>query len=253
MPDRAVSLLVGTSYLDTIKPDQVGQAAALLASHGLAEASHTLLEGGKPELRLHRDAGAVVALCSTGLAAPWRLTDVTWPPGGPACDPGLRYAPARAVRTGPAPPALLKLDNHNLLALAEDGTWHLAGWACTIVGSHVRDAWKAELAAPGGHRTTIAGLRHATRTAPPVPAGMQVHGVEAMDPRTRRAWDGILMHYGATATSAGWHLAVTPALAGSLIYNLDQKHLSWLVPSLDAPPHPRLAPADAPPGPGVRP
>lgn len=255
MPDRRVSLLVGTSYLDTVKPEQVGQAAALLASHGLAEAPRTLLDGGKPDLRLHRDAEALIALCSTGLAAPWRLTEVLRPPVGPACDPGLRYAPARAGRTGPATPALLRLDDHEFLVRAEDGTWRQAGWAYTIIGDHVRDAWKAELAAPGQYRTSIAALRQATRTAPPVPTGTQalVRGVDAMDQRTLRAWARVIERGEATATAAGWTLAATPALVGFLIANLGQEHLSWLVPSLDAPPHPRLAPADGPPGPGIWP
>ncbi len=134
---------------------------------------------------------------------------------------------------------------------AGDGAWHLAGWVHEIVGRHVRDAWRDELAAPGGYRTSIAALRHVARTAPSVPAGTKVlvHGVEEMDQRTRRAWAGIAEHYAATATAAGWHLAVTPALAGILICNLDRKHLSWLVPPLDAPEQARLALLDGPPAP----
>lgn len=242
MPDMAVRLTVGSSYLDTIQPDQVAQAAALLAAHGLAEAARTLQEGDTPQLRLHRDAEVVAALGSTGLAAPWRLIGMTWPPSGPACDAGLGHAPARARRAHPSPPALLKLDDNNLLAQAEDGTWRLAGWAYTIIGDYVRDAWEAELAAPGQHRASIAALRHAARDAPPVPAGTQalVHGVEAMDPRSLRAWAGIKEGCGAKATAAGWVLAAMPEVVSYLVHNLRREHLSWLVPPLDAPPQASL-------------
>ena len=251
MPDRAVSLQGGASCLDAISPDRIADAAALLASHGLAEASRTLQGGGKAELRLHRDAKAVAALCGNGLAVPYDLIRTMWPPGGPACEPSLRYVPARAARTGSTPPALLRLDDNNLLIQAGDGTWQLAGWAYDLIGRHVRTAWRDELAAPGQYRTSIAALRHAARAAPTVPAGTQVlvHGVEEMSKRTRWAWTRIAEHHEPTATPVGWQMPVTPALAGSLICNLEQKHLSWLVPSLDAPPQARLALADALPTP----
>ena len=252
MPDQSVRLLCGASYLDAISSERIVDAAALLASHGLAEASRTLQEGGKAELRLHRHAEAIADLCGAGLASSFRLIDMVRPPDGPTCDPDLGYAPARAGRTGPTPPVLLRLDD-NLLMQAGDGTWHLAGWAYDLVGRHVREAWQGELAAPGGYRTSIAALRHAARTAPPVPAGTQVlvHGVEGMDKRTRWAWARIAERQEVTATAAGWQLAVTPALAGSLICNLDRKHLSWLVPSLDAAPQVQLALSDGPPGPAA--
>lgn len=253
MPDRAVSLQGGASCLDAISPDRIADTAALLASHGLAEASRTLQAGGKAELRLHRDAEAVAALCGNGLAMPYDLIRMTWPPGGPACEPSLRYVPARAARTGPTPPTLLRLDDNNLLMRVGDGTWQLAGWAYDLIGRHVRAAWQDELAAPGQYRTSIAALRHATRTAPPVPAGTQalVHGVEGMDRRTLRAWAGITERHAATATAAGWRLEVTAALVGSLVHNLDRKHVSWLVPPLDAPPQPRPALVDEPAGPAA--
>ncbi len=73
MPDLAVGLSGGTSCLDAIEPDRIADAAALLAAHGLAEASRTLLAGGRAELRLHRDAEAVTALCGNGFAAPYDL------------------------------------------------------------------------------------------------------------------------------------------------------------------------------------
>lgn len=248
MPDRAVSLSGGASYLDAISPDRIAGAALLLASHGLAEASRTLQAGGRAELRLHRDAEAVAALCAAGLAAPYRLIDMAWPPGGPASDPGLGYAPAPASRTGPNPPALLRLDDNHLLAQAGDGAWHLAGWTYEVVGRHVRDAWKGELAAPGQYRTSIAALRNAARTAPPVPAGTQalVHSVERMDKRTLWAWGRIAERQEATATAAGWHLAATPAVVGSLVHNVPREHLSWLVPPAGAPPQARLALAGEP-------
>ncbi len=250
MPDRTLSLSGGVSYRDAISPDRIADAAMLLASHSLAEASRTLQAGGRAELRLHRDAGAVAALCAAGLVAPYKLIDMAWPPGGPASDPGLCYAPARAGQPGPIPPALLKLDDYNLLIQAGDGAWHLAGWAYEVVGRHVRDAWRGELAAPGQYRTSIAALRHATRTAPPVPAGTQalVHGVEEMDKRTLWAWERIAERHEATATAAGWHLAATPAVVGSLVHNLDRKHLSWLVPSVGVPPQARLALMSEPSG-----
>ena len=253
MPDQAVRILCGASYLDTISPDRIAGAAALLTSHGLAEESRTLQEGGNAELRLHRDAEAIAALCGAGLASSFRLLDMVRPPDGPACDPRLGYAPARAGRVETTLPTLLKLGDNDLLVQAADGTWDVAGWAYDLVGRHVREAWQGELAAPGGYRTSIAALRHAARTAPPVPAGTQVlvHGVEGMDKRTRWAWARIAERQEVTATAAGWQLAVTPALAGSLICNLDRKHLSWLVPSLDAAPQVQLALSDGPPGPAA--
>ena len=241
MPDRAVSLSGGASRLDTIRPDRIADAAALLASHGLAEASRTLQEGSKAELRLHRDAEAVAALCGAGLAASYRLIDVTRPPNGPGCAPGLDYAPARSRQTSPAPPALLKLDGDNLLVQAEDGAWRLAGWAYDLIRRHVGGAWKGELAAPGQYRTAIPALRRAAQAAPPVPARTHalVHGVEGMDKPTLRAWADIAGQHEAAATPDGWRLAATPALVSSLVHTLDRKHVSWLVPSLDAPPQPR--------------
>jgi len=250
MPDRAVRLTAGPSYLETIRPDQVMQAAALLASYGLSEAAGSLEKGGKPELRLHRDTEAIVSLYGAGLAAPWRLIEMTPPPSGPAFGGGLGYAPKRGCRTDTPPPPLLKLDDYNFLMQAGDDTWHLAGWAYTIIGCHVRDAWEAELAAPGQYRNSVAALRRATRTAPPLPDGTQalVHGVDAMDKGTSQDWVGITQHHEATATPAGWTLAATPALVGSLVHSLGRKHLSWLVPSLDAPPQACLPLEGRPPG-----
>lgn len=246
MPDQAVALSSGTSFLHAIRPDRMADAAALLASRGLAEASRALQGDGKAELRLHRDAEAVAALCGARLAAPYRLIDMARPPDGAGCALDLRYAPARSGRTSPAPPALLRLDGDNLLAQAGDGAWRLAGWDHELIGRHVEDAWTGELAAPSGYRTSIAALRHAARAAPPVPAGTQalVHGVGEMDKRTLRAWARIAEQHEAAATPDGWRLAATPALVSCLVHNLDRKHVSWLVPSLDAPPQARLALAD---------
>lgn len=250
MPDRLVSLSGGASYLDAIGPDRIADAAALLMSHGLAEASRTLESGGTAELRLHRDTEAVAALCASGLAAPYDLIRMTWPPDDPTCDPGLGYAPARAGRTSPTQQVLLRLDGNNLLVQAGDGTWKLAGWAYELVGHHVREAWRGELAVPGQYRTSIAALRHAAQSAQPVPVETQalVHGVEGMDGRTQRAWTAIKNRHEAMATAAGWQLAATPELVGSLVHNLPRKHLSWLVPSVGAPPQARLALMDEPSG-----
>ena len=250
MPDQAVRILCGASYLDTISPDRIAGAAALLTSHGLAEESRTLQEGGNAELRLHRDAEAIAALCGAGLASSFRLLDMVRPPDGPACDPRLGYAPARAGRVETTVPTLLKLGDNDLLVQAADGTWDVAGWVYDLVGRHVREAWQRELAAPGEYRTSIAALRHAARSAPSVPTGTQVliHGLEEMSKRTRWAWTRIAERHEPTATPAGWQIPVTPALASSLICNLEQKHLSWLVPSQDAPPRASLSPEDRPPG-----
>ncbi len=93
-------------------------------------------------------------------------------------------------------------------------------------------AWEDELAAPGQYRTCIAAFRQAVQGAPAVPAGTQVlvHGVEAMDKRTQRAWAAIRLHYQTTDVAAGWQLTVTHELAGVLICNLERKHLTWLLP-----------------------
>ncbi len=234
MPDLAVSLTSGTSYLDTVGPDRLTDVTALLASHGLAEASLTLQAGARTELHLHHDADAVAALCDAGVVSPHRLLQMTWPPSQPACEPGLGYAPATAPRACPSPPALLKVDDNSYLAEGSDGVWHYAGWAYEIVRRHVKEAWRAELAAPGQYRTCIAAFRQAVQGAPAVPAGTQVlvHGVEEMDKRTQRAWTAIRPHYQATPVASGWQMTVTHELAGVLICNLERKHLTWLLPPL---------------------
>lgn len=248
MPDLAVSLSSGVSYLDAISPGRLADAAALLASHGLGEASRTLQAGGRAELRLHRDADAVAALCDTRIAAPHRLLPIAWVPSQLATDPGLGYVPAPLARAAARPPAVLRLDTYDHLMQAEDGAWHHAGWAYTIVGRHVEQAWEAELAAPGQYRTSIAALRHAVANAPPIPAGTQVlvHGVDGMDQPTQRDWTAIAAHHPATATEAGWLLPVTPGLPSRLVHSIGRKHLTWLVPPLDAPPQARLFPLDGP-------
>jgi len=223
---------VQTSYLDTVGPDRLTDVTALLASHGLAEASLALQAEARTELHLHRDADAVAALCDTGVVSPHRLLQISWPPGQHPCEPRLGYAPATAPRACPTPPALLKVDDNSYLAEGSDGVWHYAGWAYEIVRRHVREAWGAELAAPGQYRTCIAAFRQAVQGAPAVPAGTQVlvHGVEGMDKRTQRAWAAIRPHYQATATATGWLMTVTHELAGVLICNLERKHLTWLLP-----------------------
>jgi len=86
MPDLAVGLTNGTSYLDAVGPDRLTDIAALLASHGLTEASLALQAGARAELHLYRDADAVAALCGTGIVSPHRLLQMTWPPSQPACE-----------------------------------------------------------------------------------------------------------------------------------------------------------------------
>ena len=166
MPDQSVRLLCGASYLDAISSERIADAAALLASHGLAEASRTLQEGGKAELRLHRHAEAIAALCGAGLASSFRLIDMVRPPDGPACDPRLGYAPARAGRVETTLPTLLKLGDNDLLVQAADGTWDVAGWAYDLVGATSgrpgKESWppRASIVRASPHSGTPHGTRH---------------------------------------------------------------------------------------------
>ncbi len=211
MHDVEISLTSGTRYLDAVSPDRLADAAALLALHGLAEASLALQAGGSAELRLHRDANAIAALCDAGVVSPHRLLQIHWPLGRHPCEPRLGYAPVTASRTCPTLPALLKVDDNGYLAQGPDGAWHYDGWAYEIVRRHVREAWADELAAPGQYRTCIAAFRQAVQGAPAIPAGTQVlvHGVEEMDKRTQRAWTAIRPHYQATPVASGWQMTVT--------------------------------------------
>ena len=43
-----------------------------------------------------------------------------------------------------------------------------------MVGQHVRDLWRDELACPGHHRKRIATFRSALANAPPAPSGLVV-------------------------------------------------------------------------------
>lgn len=232
MPDLAVSLSCGDACSHAVRPGMLADTVALLAGHGLAEASRTLQAGGTAELRLHRDADAIADLCDARLVSPHRLVAAAWVPSQPADDPGLGYAPAPIARALPAPPAMLKLGPYEHLVQAGDSAWKRAGWAYTILGRHVGQAWEAELAAPGQYRRSISALRRAVKAAPQVPPGTQVlvHSGDAMDPRTQRAWAAITAHHQPEAVEAGWLLPATPDVASSLICNLGEEHLTWLVP-----------------------
>ena len=201
--------------------------------------------GGKAELRLHRDAEAVAALCGNGLAMPYDLIRMRWPPGDPACEPSLRYAPARAARTGLTLPALLRLDGNNLLMQAGDGTWQLAGWAYELIGRHVRAAWQDELAAPGQYRTSIAALRHAARERAARPG--RDAGARAWRRRDGRANPAGLGEASLSTTrlrprrlDGSWRRHPNWSAASSTTW-IGSTCPGWCRP-LDAPPQARLAP-----------
>ena len=93
-------------------------------------------------------------------------------------NPDLGYqAIIRTTRTAWKVPKVLLIDeprnpireHSNLLVETPTGEYLPRGWAYSVIGDYLRDAWRDELAQPGSYRAKLSAWRQAIDEAPAVP------------------------------------------------------------------------------------
>ena len=173
-----VRVQVGSGMYRAVPTAQLDEAVDLLARAGRADQANqanTLHDTNTVTLDLVRDADAVLTLQAGLSVSPWQLIErhaVSHRHGERS--PQLGYAPRPSRTPKLEPPIALKLNQDVRLLQDEVGVWRCGGWQYALIGQHVRDLWRDELACPGHHRKRIATFRDALERAPQAPVGLVV-------------------------------------------------------------------------------
>ena len=116
--------------------------------------------------------------------------------GLPNPDLGYQAVP-RTTRTPCKVPKILFIEEprnpernySNLLVETPTGEYLSRGWAYSVIGDYLRQAWRDELAQPGSYKATLSAWRQAIAAATPVPDSMVLKYSESHLGSEARKWE----------------------------------------------------------------
>jgi hypothetical protein len=187
MPDLDVRLRRTESYASPVPADQTDTVARILREENRGAEADAIEAGREIALSLHRDAAILSRIYGGGALSPWRIIGSCDALAAAPRDASLGYAPEPA-RSAPIEPVevLAVADREERLLRSEDGEWHCAGWAYSVVARYVEAYWRTELDEPGTYRRRIRAFREAVNGAEKVPEGATI----IIDPsKARDRWE----------------------------------------------------------------
>ncbi len=230
-PRETVVLKIGKGGLyDAIPETTWAEVSERLGIIGRTDLRGQLAAGETIEISTD-DTDVMLALYgSKGALAPWRvLRDV---PSSTARRSDLGYAPVPAETFAVEVTEVLAIGNDERLLKRPDGTWYVAGWAFSIVGSFVSALWQAEMREPGSYSKRIKAYREAVNNAPQVrleKAKVVVDCRVTLDDKYKRQTVAEMRSQpGAVVTPNGFEIVPTKDSLWSLT-QLPQECTSWII------------------------
>ena len=218
-----------------LTPEQLDRAVDLLGDFGFPKQAYQLRNTHSVDLNLALEAEALLALQDGLPLDTWQLIDrniVDHRMG--QRDHALGYVTEPTKTVAAIRPVALKLNTEVRLLQDAHGKWRCGGWQYSLVGRHIRDLWRTELAYPGHHRRRIGTYREALETAPMAPTGLivEISDLETDDGHTLQRIQMLREMVG--SREAVFRVPVNSETEYALA-NLPSACAEWLMPGNDEP------------------